>query len=242
MQEIVKKDERFFREEWSRNDALEYFKSTNETYKVELINEIPEDEIISVYKLGSYVDLCRGPHVPSTRYLKYFKLTKDAGAYWRGDSKNKMLQRIYGTAWDSKENLEKYFEFLEEAEKRDHKKICKIMDLAHFDPEFAPGSPFYHPKGLFLYNTLISHMRKKQEEAGYIEVLTPRIMDRSLWETSGHWEHYGEHNYSGKTEDGKRYFLESCNPDKNTYPDIHIRDLKVQGVAVSVIHSLKKAL
>lgn len=211
MQEIVKKDERFFREEWTRNDALEYFKSINETYKVELINEIPENEIISVYKLGSYVDLCRGPHVPSTRYLKYFKLTKVAGAYWRGDSKNKMLQRIYGTAWDSKENLDKYFEFLEEAEKRDHKKICKIMDLAHFDPEFAPGSPFYHPKGLFLYNALISHMRKKQEEAGYIEVLTPRIMDRSLWETSGHWEHYGEHNYSGKTEDGRQFCVKPMN-------------------------------
>lgn len=211
MQEIVKNDERFSREEWEKDKAIEYFKSINETYKVELINEIPDGETISVYKLGNYVDLCRGPHVPSTRYLKYFKLTKVAGAYWKGDSKNKMLQRIYGTAWDSKESLDGYFKFLEEAERRDHKKICKIMDLAHFEPEFAPGAPFYHPKGLFIYNTLVNHMRKKQDEAGYIEVSTPRIMNRCLWETSGHWAHYGEHNYSGKMEDGTQFCVKPMN-------------------------------
>ena len=211
MQEIVKNDERFSREEWEKDKAIEYFKSINETYKVELINEIPDGETISIYKLGNYVDLCRGPHVPSTRYLKYFKLTKVAGAYWKGDSKNKMLQRIYGTAWDSKENLDGYFKFLEEAERRDHKKICKIMDLAHFEPEFAPGAPFYHPKGLFIYNTLVNHMRKKQDEAGYIEVSTPRIMNRCLWETSGHWAHYGEHNYSGKMEDGTQFCVKPMN-------------------------------
>ena len=211
MQEIVKRDEKFVREVWSKKEAIQYFNSIDEKYKVEIINEIPDNETISVYKLGNYVDLCRGPHVPSTRYLKFFKLTKVAGAYWKGDAKNKMLQRIYGTAWDSKESLDKYFEFLKEAERRDHKKICKAMDLAHFEPEFAPGGPFFHPKGLYIYNTLVSHMRKKQDEAGYIEVSTPRIMNRCLWETSGHWEHYGEHNYSGRMEDGTQFCVKPMN-------------------------------
>lgn len=211
MQEIVKRDEKFIREEWSKKEAIQYFNSIDEKYKVEIINEIPDNETISIYKLGNYVDLCRGPHVPSTRYLKFFKLTKVAGAYWKGDAKNKMLQRIYGTAWNSKENLDKYFEFLEEAERRDHKKICRAMDLAHFEPEFAPGGPFFHPKGLYIYNALVNHMRKKQDEAGYIEVSTPRIMNRCLWETSGHWAHYGEHNYSGKMEDGTQFCVKPMN-------------------------------
>lgn len=211
MKELIKEDLRFSFEEISRNEALKYFKSINEDYKVELINDIPEEEKITIYQLGEVKDLCRGPHVPSTRYLKNFKLTKVAGAYWRGDSKNKMLQRIYGTAWANKEDLEKYFALLQEAEKRDHKKIVKAMDLAHFEPEYAPGAPFYHPKGLFIFNSLISHMRKKQEDAGYIEVSTPRIMNRCLWETSGHWEKYGEHNYSGKMEDDTQFCVKPMN-------------------------------
>ncbi len=211
MLEIVKRDEKFLREEWSRKEAIKYFNDKKQQYKLELIGDIPEGETISIYKVGDFVDLCRGVHVPSTRYLKYFKLTKVAGAYWRGDSKNKMLQRIYGTAWADKDSLETYFKLLEEAEKRDHKKICRIMDLAHFEPEFAPGAPFYHPKGLFIYNELINFMRKKQQDAGYVEVSTPRVMDRSLWETSGHWEHYGAHNYSGSTEDGKQFCIKPMN-------------------------------
>lgn len=211
MLEIVKRDEKFVREEWDRKEAIRYFSDKKQQYKVELIGDIPENETISIYRVGDFVDLCRGVHVPSTRYLKYFKLTKVAGAYWRGDSKNKMLQRIYGTAWADKDSFEAYFRLLEEAEKRDHKKICRVMDLAHFEPEFAPGAPFYHPKGLFIYNELINFMRKKQQDDGYIEVSTPRVMDRSLWETSGHWEHYGAHNYSGSTEDGKQFCIKPMN-------------------------------
>ena len=211
MLEIVKNDEKFIREEWSKDEAIKYFKKKKQQYKVELVNDIPSGEVISIYKVGNFVDLCRGIHVPSTRYLKYFKLTKVAGAYWKGNSNNKMLQRIYGTAWADKDSLDKYFKLIEEAERRDHKKICKVMDLAHFEPEFAPGAPFLHPKGLFIYNELINFMRKKQETAGYIEVSTPRVMDRSLWETSGHWEHYGAHNYSGSTEDGKQFCIKPMN-------------------------------
>lgn len=211
MHEIVKKDEKFFREEWNRKDAIEYFKSKNQIYKVELIENLQENEVISIYKVGNFVDLCRGTHVLSTRYLNNFKITKVAGAYWRGDSKNKMLQRIYGTAWAHKDDLNRYFELLAEAERRDHKKICKVMDLAHFEPEFAPGAPFYHPKGLHIYNALISHIRQKQNDVGYIEVSTPRVMDRCLWETSGHWEHYGEHNFSGMMQDGKQFCIKPMN-------------------------------
>lgn len=211
MSEFAKEDLKFICEEISRKDALKLFGDKNEIYKIELIDGLPEDEKITIYRLGDFVDLCRGPHVPSTRYLKFFKLTKVAGAYWRGDSKNKMLQRIYGIAGSSKDDLDKYFEFLQEAEKRDHKKIVKVMDLAHFEPEFAPGGPFYHPKGLFLYNSLIAHMREKQENSGYVEVSTPRIMNRCLWETSGHWEKYGEHNYSGCMEDNTQFCVKPMN-------------------------------
>ncbi len=208
---IVKSDEKFICEEWTKKAAIDFFKNSQDLYKVEILNELADTEKITVYKLGDFIDLCRGPHVPSTRYLKYFKLTKLAGAYWKGDSKNKMLQRIYGTAWDTKEKLEEYFAFLEEAEKRDHRKICKIMDLMHLEPDYAPGAPFFHPKGLFIFNTLVKHMRQRQEQNGYIEISTPRIMDRILWEISGHWEHYGAHNYSGKTEDDKQFCIKPMN-------------------------------
>ena len=211
MNEIIKEDLKFSCELISRKDALKLFGDMGEIYKVELINDLPEDENITLYKLGEFVDLCRGPHVPSARYLKNFKLTKVAGAYWRGDSNKKVLQRIYGTAWASKEDLENYFKLLEEAEKRDHKKICKVMDLLHFEPEYAPGAPFYHPKGLFIFQSLVNHIRQKQIEKGYIEVSTPRVMNRCLWETSGHWEKYGEHNYSGKMEDESQFCVKPMN-------------------------------
>ena len=211
MEEIVKRDDKFIHEIWSAEDAVKFFNDRNEIYKLEIINEIKQHEQIGIYKLGNFVDLCRGPHVPSARYLKNFKLTKVAGAYWRGDSNNKMLQRIYGVAFDTKERLDDYLHFIEEAERRDHRKICKAMDLVHFEPEYAPGAVFYHPKGLYIFNKLVSYMREKQELADYIEVSTPRVMDRVLWEISGHWEKYGEHNYSGQTEDGKQFCIKPMN-------------------------------
>ncbi|MDR0572250.1 MAG: threonine--tRNA ligase [Rickettsiales bacterium] len=211
MQEIIERDERFVRKEITKDEAEKLFESLGEEYKLELINAIPEDEKISLYHCGNFFDLCIGPHVPSTRYLKNFKLTKLAGAYWRGDVNNKMLQRIYGVAFDTKENLERHLEFLKEMEKKDHRKICKVMDLLHFEPDYAPGAPFFHKKGLYLYNKLLEYMRKKQDETGYVEIMTPRIMDRSLWEISGHWEKYGEHNYSGKTEDGRQFCIKPMN-------------------------------
>jgi threonyl-tRNA synthetase len=211
MIEIAKRDEKFLREDITKKDAIKLFKSLGEEYKIELINDIPDGENISVYRFGNFIDLCRGPHVPSGKYLKHFKLTKVAGAYWRGDSKNKMLQRIYGIAFDTKEKVEEYLNFMKEAEKRDHRKICKIMDLAHFEYEYAPGAPFFHAKGLYIYNKLIDYMRKRQDRDGYIEVSTPRLMDRSLWEVSGHWEKYGEHNYSGRTEDNKTFCVKPMN-------------------------------
>ncbi|MDR1494456.1 MAG: threonine--tRNA ligase [Rickettsiales bacterium] len=209
--ELVRKDENFVREDWSKDVAVKYFKDRGQPYKIELIETIPDGEIISIYKVGNFVDLCKGVHVPSAGYLKYTKLLKVAGVYWRGDSKNKVLQRIYGTAWSTRDGLDGYLRMLEEAERRDHKKICRAMDLAHFEHEFASGAPFYHPNGLFIFNTLVNHMRRKQEENGYIEVSTPTVMDRSLWEISGHWELYGEHNYSGKMEDGKQFCIKPMN-------------------------------
>ena len=211
MNELIKKDERFVREVWTREEALKFFKEKNQNYKVELINDLDQNEKIGIYKIGNFTDLCRGSHVPSARYLKNFKLTKVAGAYWKGNSNNKMLQRIYGIAFESTERLTEYLNFIEEAEKRDHRKICKAMDLLHFEPEYAPGAPFYHQKGLYIYNKLVSYMREKQDNADYIEISTPRVMDRILWETSGHWEKYGEHNYSGQTEDGKQFCIKPMN-------------------------------
>ena len=211
MNELIKQDDKFIREVWDKDEAIKYFAKNNQNYKVELINDLDQNEKISIYKVGNFTDLCRGPHIPSTRYLKNFKLTKVAGAYWRGNSNNKMLQRIYGVAFESAEKLTEYLNFIEEAERRDHRKICKTMDLLHFEPEYAPGAPFYHQKGLYIYNKLVSYMRNKQDDADYIEVSTPRVMDRILWETSGHWEKYGEHNYSGQTEDGKQFCIKPMN-------------------------------
>ncbi len=212
MHEIVKRDEKVERFVLPRNEAIKFFKDLGEHYKAEIIEDLPESEVISLYRQGSFTDLCRGPHVPSTGKVgDAFKLTKVAGAYWRGDSSKEMLQRIYATAWASKKELDDYLTMLEEAAKRDHRKIGKEMDLFHFEPEYAPGAVFWHDKGFKIYRKLIEYMRKRQENNGYIEVATPRIMDRCLWETSGHWDKYGAHNYSGKTEDDKMFCVKPMN-------------------------------
>ena len=212
MREIVKRDEKIERIVMPREEAIKFFKDKGEHYKVELIEDLPEGETISLYRQGDFTDLCRGPHVPSTGKIgTAFKLTKVAGAYWRGDSSKEMLQRIYATAWADKKDLDAYLLMLEEAAKRDHRKIGKEMDLFHFEPEYAPGAVFWHDKGYKIYRKLIEYMRNRQEHNGYIEVSTPRVMDRVLWETSGHWDKYGAHNYSGQTEDGKWFCIKPMN-------------------------------
>lgn len=234
MKEIINRNEPIKREEVKREDAIKRFKDNKEPYKVENVEAIPEGEIVSLYSQGNFVDLCRGPHVISTGKLPKdgFKLTKVAGAYWKGDSNNKMLQRIYGTAWHNKQELDEHLKMLEEAEKRDHRKIGKVMDLFHFEPEYAPGSAFWHYNGLAIYNELILNTREKQRKANYTEVNTPRLMDKVLWETSGHWEKYGEHNYSGTTQDGKIFCVKpmNCpggiliyNSDLKSYKDLPLR-------------------
>ncbi len=212
MHEIVKRDEKITRKVLPRNEAIEYFKSIGEHYKVELIEDLPESEVISLYSQGNFTDLCRGPHVPSTGKIgDAFKLMKVAGAYWRGDATKEMLQRIYATAWANKKDLDAYLTMLEEAAKRDHRKLGREMDLFHFEPEYAPGAVFWHDKGYRVYRKLIEYMRNRQENNGYVEIATPRIMDRVLWETSGHWDKYGAHNYSGKTEDDKMFCVKPMN-------------------------------
>jgi threonyl-tRNA synthetase len=210
MSELVKSDLVISREEWSRDEAADFFKGIGENYKAEIITSIPTNEPISLYRQGDFIDLCRGPHVPSTAKLAVFKLTKVAGAYWRGDNSNEMLQRIYGTAWANKKDLKAYINRIEEAEKRDHRKLNKKLDLFHFSDE-APGSVFWHPKGWTLFLQLLDYMRKRQEAAGYVEVNTPDVMDRSLWETSGHWFNYRENMFLTKTEDERIFALKPMN-------------------------------
>ncbi len=212
MHEIVKRDEKLERIVMPRNEAIKFFKDKGEHYKAEIIEDLPEDETISLYRQGDFTDLCRGPHVPSTGKIgDAFKLMKVAGAYWRGDSTKEMLQRIYATAWANKKDLEDYLHMMEEAAKRDHRKLGKEMDLFHFEPEYAPGAVFWHDKGYKIYRKLIEYMRKRQENNGYIEISTPRVMDRCLWEISGHWDKYGAHNYSGQTEDKKWFCIKPMN-------------------------------
>ena len=212
MHEIVKRDEKVERIVMPRDEAIKFFKDKGEHYKAEIIEDLPEGETISLYKQGEFTDLCRGPHVPSTGKIgNAFKLTKVAGAYWRGDSTKEMLQRIYATAWADKKDLEAYLQMLEEAAKRDHRKLGKEMDLFHFEPEYAPGAVFWHDKGYRIYRRLIEYMRNRQEHNGYVEISTPRVMDRVLWETSGHWDKYGAHNYSGQTEDKKWFCIKPMN-------------------------------
>ena len=212
MREIVGRDLPIQRELWGREEAKRTFANIGETFKVEIIEDvIPENEEVSVYRQGDWFDVCRGPHLPSTGKLpKAFKLMKLAGAYWRGNSDNEMLQRIYGTAWRDKKELNAHLHRLEEAEKRDHRKLGRKLDLFHFSDE-APGSVFWHPKGWALFLKLIDYMRKRQDEAGYIEVNTPDVMDRSLWETSGHWFNYRENMFSTQTEDERVFALKPMN-------------------------------
>ncbi len=211
MSEIVDRDEPTYREVWDRDKAISHFKKIGENYKSEIIQDIPKSEEISIYFHGKWHDLCRGPHLSSTGKIgKNFKLTKVAGAYWRGDSKNEMLQRIYGTSWASKKDLDNYIKRLEEAEKRDHRKLGKEMDLFHFREE-SPGAVFWHQRGWTLFQKLIDYMRKKQNEAGYKEINTPEVLDRSLWEKSGHWEKFGAHMYTSETPDEKVFAIKPMN-------------------------------
>ena len=201
MHEIVKRDEPVTREVWDRAEAIKFFKDKGEHYKAEIIEGIPGDEEVSLYRQGDFIDLCRGPHLPSTGKLgKAFKLTKLAGAYWRGDSKNEMLQRIYGTCWAEKKQLKAYLHMLEEAEKRDHRRLGREMSLFHLQ-DVAAGAVFWHPKGWTLYRTLRSYMRERLNAEGYIEVNTPQMVDRVLWEASGHWDKFREHMFTSDVED-----------------------------------------
>ncbi|MBL6959246.1 MAG: threonine--tRNA ligase, partial [Rhodospirillales bacterium] len=201
MAEIVDRDSPFVREVWGRAEAIKTFEDMGEAYKAELIRDLPEDEPIGIYRQGDWFDLCRGPHLPSTGKLgKAFKLMKLAGAYWRGDSNNAMLQRIYGTAWADKKQLKQYLHMLEEAEKRDHRRLGREMSLFHFQ-DVAAGSAFWHPKGWRLYRTVQNYMRSRLDESGYVEVNTPQLVDRGLWEASGHWEKFRENMFISEAED-----------------------------------------
>ena len=210
MQALVADDLPVSRLVYSREQAVEMFREMGEHYKVEIIEELPEGEEISVYQQGDWMDLCRGPHVPSTGKLGAFKLTKVAGAYWRGDANNQQLQRIYGTAWSSPKELKAYLNRIAEAEKRDHRKIGRKLGLFHFADD-APGSVFWHPKGWTLFRELLEYMRGRQDAADYVEVNTPDVMDRSLWETSGHWFNYRENMFSTQTEDERIFALKPMN-------------------------------
>ena len=211
MLEIINKNEPFKKEVWSRKKAINYFKEQGEIYKTEIIKDIPNKDEISIYKQGKFLDLCKGPHSPSTGKIgKFFKLIKLAGAYWRGDSNNEMLQRIYGTAWTTKKDLDNYLQILEEADKRDHRKLGRDMNLFHFQEE-SPGSIFWHNKGWDVFMRLKNYLRKKQLEAGYEEINTPDMLDRSMWEKSGHWEKFKENMFTINTEDKRVFALKPMN-------------------------------
>ena len=230
MVELARKDERVTRKVLSRDEAVSYFKGIGEAYKAEIISSIPADEDVSLYSEGSFTDLCRGPHVPSTGKLKVFKLMKLAGAYWRGDAKNEMLQRIYGTAWAKKEDQEQYVHMLEEAEKRDHRKLGKQLDLFHMQDE-APGMVFWHPKGWVIWQQVEQYMRRVYQDNGYQEIRCPQILARSLWEKSGHWENYKDNMFT--TESEKHDFaikpmncpghIQVFNSDLRSYRDLPLR-------------------
>ena len=211
MKGIVDRDESIEREVWERDKAARFFRGIGEEYKAEIIEGIPSNEDLTLYRQGEFVDLCRGPHLPSTGKLgKAFKLTHVSGAYWRGDSNNEMLQRIYGTAWSNDKQLRKYLQMLEEAEKRDHRRLGRVMDLFHFQEE-APGAVFWHPKGWILFQSLINFMRDQQNAAGYQEINTPEVMSRSLWEASGHWDSFADNMFTTETVDGKHYAIKPMN-------------------------------
>ena len=201
MHEIVERDETITREVWDRNEAIRYFNEIGEKYKAEHIATLPPEEEITIYRQGDWLDLCRGPHLPSTKKLGHaFKLLRVSGAYWRGDAKNQQLQRVYGTAWEDEKRLKAHLTMLEEAAKRDHRRLGREMDLFHLQEE-AVGSVFWHPRGWTLYRTVEDYMRRRLEASGYVEVKTPQLIDRSLWEASGHWEKFREHMFIAESED-----------------------------------------
>jgi len=211
MREIIARDAPFTKEVWSRDQAISFFEKKGEAFKVELVDAIPADQDLKIYKQGDWLDLCRGPHMTSTGKVgSAFKLMKVAGAYWRGDSTKPMLSRIYGTAFARQEDLDAYLHQLEEAERRDHRRLAREMDLFHFQEE-GPGTVFWHPKGWTLFQTLISYMRRRQNAAGYTEVNTPQVLDRALWETSGHWQTYRENMFITTTEDERVFALKPMN-------------------------------
>ena len=232
MREIVDRDEKITREEWDRDAAVAFFGEIGEHYKAEIIAGIPAGEPISLYRQGNFIDLCRDPHLPSTGRLgKAFKLTKLAGAYWRGDSRNAMLQRIYGTAWADQKQLDAYLTRLEEAERRDHRRLGRQMDLFHFQDE-AVGAVFWHAKGWTLFQLLVEHLRREQQAVGYREVNTPELMDRSLWVASGHWDTFGENMFTSETEDHRVFAVKPMNcpghvqifkNDLRSYRDLPLR-------------------
>jgi threonyl-tRNA synthetase len=230
MAELARRDEPVVREVWERDEAVRFFESIGEKYKAEIIASIPEGEPIGLYREGGFIDLCRGPHVPSTGRLKVFKLMKLAGAYWRGDSRNEMLQRIYGTAWARKEDQDAYLHMLEEAEKRDHRKLGKQLDLFHMQDD-APGMVFWHPKGWQLWQQVEQYMRRVYEDHGYHEIRCPQILDRTLWEQSGHWENYKDHMFTTASEN-RDYAVKPMNcpghvqvfkSDLRSYRDLPLR-------------------
>ena len=211
MHEIVDRDEEIVRGTWTRDEAVAFYKDKNEPFKVELVEAIPQGETVSHYTQGNFIDLCRGPHLPSTgRAGHSFKLMKVAGAYWRGDSNNQMLQRIYGTAWLTDKDLAAYLHMLEEAEKRDHRKLGRALDFFHMQEE-ATGSVFWHPRGWVLYRAIESYMRRRLDAAGYHEVKTPQLIDRSLWEASGHWDKFGDNMFTAHSEDDRTLALKPMN-------------------------------
>jgi len=211
MMEIIKRDDSFIREEWDRDDAIRHFTDIGEKYKAQLIHDLPATETISIYRQGDWMDLCRGPHLPSTGHVgEGFKLLKLAGAYWRGDSNNEMLQRIYGTSWRDDKELKAHLMMLEEAEKRDHRRLGREMGLFHFQEE-AVGSVFWHPNGWTLYRTLETYIRARLDKAKYVEVKTPQLIDRGLWEASGHWEKFRDHMFTAETEDDRIFALKPMN-------------------------------
>ncbi|MFO1384133.1 MAG: threonine--tRNA ligase [Moraxella sp.] len=199
MTQLINQDYDVIKKMTPRDEVIKVFQDRGETYKLRLIEDMPNETQMGLYYHQEYVDMCRGPHVPNTRFLKAFKLTKMSGAYWRGDAKNEQLQRIYGTAWADKKDLKAYIQRIEEAEKRDHRKIGKALDLFHMQEE-APGMVFWHPNGWTMWQVLEQYMRKVQKDNGYLEIKTPQIVDRSLWEKSGHWENYGDMMFTTHSE------------------------------------------
>lgn len=210
MKTLIARDYDIIKRVLPRDEVLDIFRRRGEDYKLRLIEEMPDEQQMGMYFHQEYVDMCRGPHVSNTRFLKAFKLTKLAGAYWRGDARNEQLQRIYGTAWANKKQLDAYIQRIEEAEKRDHRKLGRELDLFHFQ-EDAPGAVFWHPRGWAVFQELIAYMRRRQQDTGYVEVNSPDVMDRSLWEISGHWQNYRDHMFTTETEDGRALALKPMN-------------------------------